>query len=69
MLAGAHDNPIYDGSTRVGAANLDASQEVIHTSDERDFENPLYSETDPPCYQNTTCKSMAESEYKGLYRV
>ena len=71
MPAGALDNPIYDGSTSVGAANmpLDTSQdlEVIHTSDERDFENPLYSETDPPRYQNTASKPMAESEYEGLY--
>ena len=67
MFTGALDNPIYDGSTRVGAVNLDASQEVTHTSDERDFENPLYSETNPPCYQITTSKPMAESEYEGLY--
>ena len=67
MLAGALDNPIYDGSTSVGVTNLDASQEVTHTSDEKDFENPLYSEIYPPCYQNTASKPMAESEYEGLY--
>ena len=67
MLARALDNPIYDGSTSVGVTNLDASQEVNDTSDERNFENPLYSETDPPCYKNTTSKPVAESEYEGLY--
>ena len=70
VLAGALDNPIYDGSTSVGAANLDGSsgqEEEDHTTDERDFDNPLYSDTGPPCYQNTTSKPMTESEYEGIY--
>ena len=68
LHAGAFDNPIYDGSTSIGAANLDASPEVNNTSDERDFENPLYSETAPgPCYQNTAATKPAESEDEGLY--
>ena len=39
-----------------------------NTSDERDLENTLYSETSPgPCYQNTAATKPAESEYEGLY--
>ena len=68
---GALDNPIYDGSTAsVGAANLDASSQEVndHASNERDFQNPLYSETGPPCNQNTASKlPEAEGEYEGLY--
>jgi hypothetical protein len=63
----ALDNPIYDGSTSTDA-NLDASsQEANHASDEKEFDNPLYSETGPPCYQNTASKPAVESEYEGLY--
>ena len=68
---GALDNPIYDVSTAsVGAANLDASSQEVndHASDERDFQNPLCSETGPPCNQNTASKlPEAEGEYEGLY--
>ena len=68
---GALDNPIYDGSTTsVGAANLDASSQEVngHASDERGFQNPLYSETGPPCNQNTSSKlPEAEGEYEELY--
>ena len=68
---GAVDNPIYHGSTAsVGAANLDASSQEVngHASDERDFQNPLCSETGPPCNQNTASKlPEAEGEYEGLY--
>ena len=72
MLTGALDNPIYvyDGSSSVGAANLNASSQKVngHASDERDFQNPLYSETGPPCFQNMAGKlPEAEGEYEGLY--
>ena len=72
MFTELFDNPIYNGSTSPGAANLDASsQEMNHASDieERLFNNPLYSEIGPPsCYQSTAVsQSMAESEYEGLY--
>ena len=61
---GALDNPIYDVSiASVGAANLDASSQEVngHASDERDFKNPIYSETGPPCNQNTASK-LPEAE-------
>ena len=71
MLTGALDNPIYNGSSSVGAANLNASssQKINgHASDERDVQNPLYSETGPSCNQNTASKlPEAEGEYEGLY--
>ena len=55
-------------SSSVGAANLDASsQEVNNTNVERDFQNPLYSETGPLYYQHTESKSKTEGEYKGPY--
>ena len=39
-----------------------------HASDEKDFQNPLYSETGPPCYQNMAGKlPEGAGEYEGLY--
>ena len=72
MLTEPFDNPIYEGSTSPGVANLDASsQEMNHASDidERLFDNPIYSETGPPsCYQSSAASQPAtESEYEGLY--
>ena len=38
-----------------------------HGGDEREFENPLYSDTGPPCYPNTTNQPVTEREYGELY--
>ena len=61
MLTEPFDNPIYEGSTSPGAANLDASsQEMNHTSDidERLFDNPLYSEKVVPVAPFVTTRAM-----------
>ena len=69
MLTEPFDNPIYDGSTSPGAANLDASLQEASDINEKEFDNPLYSETGPPsCYQSSVASQpVAESEYEGLY--
>ena len=71
MLTEPFDNPIYDGSTSPGAANLDASLQEALPSDinEKEFDNPLYSETGPlSCHQSSAADQPAtESEYEGLY--
>ena len=66
MLTEPFDNPIYNGSTSPGVANLDASSSDVN---EKEFDNPLYSETGPPsCYQGSVASQPeAESEYEGLY--
>ena len=69
MLTEPFDNPIYDGSTSPGVANLDTSLQEASDINEKEFDNPLYSETGPPsCYQSSAAgQPAAESEYEGLY--
>ena len=69
MLTEPFDNPIYDGSTSPGVANLDMSSQEASDVNEKEFDNPLYSETGPlSCHQSSAADQPAtESEYEGLY--
>ena len=69
MFIEPFDNPIYDGSTSPGVANLDASSQEASDVNEKEFDNPLYSETGPlSCHQSSAPGQPAtESEYEGLY--
>ena len=69
MLIEPFDNPIYDGSTSPGVANLDSSSQETSDVNEKEFDNPLYSETGPlSCYQSLAADQPAtESECEGLY--
>ena len=69
MFIEPFDNPIYDGSTSPGVANLDVSSQEASDVNEKEFDNPLYSETGPlSCHQSSVAgQPAAESEYEGLY--